>query len=107
MTRDPIQPLGEAIKDLMDERPRSCAYYHSWEYQANRTESSKLDHKMRKILGKKTMKKIWNLYSRIDQLDGELQAGIQDSCYELGFNDALQLANQIDETGKGHRTIFN
>lgn len=68
MTRDPIQSLGDSIKDMLDERPKSCAYYYSWEYQANRTESLKLEHKIRKILGEKTVKRIWSLYSRIEQL---------------------------------------
>lgn len=107
MARDSIQPLGNAIKNLMDDRPSSCDYYHSWEYQKNREKSSELDRKLRKRLGEKTWRTIWPYISEIDRLQGELHAGLTKSCYELGFNDALQLANQIDETGKGHRTIFN
>ncbi|WP_298202132.1 hypothetical protein [Desulfosporosinus sp.] len=104
---DPIKPLGEAIKEMLDDRTCSCDYYRSWEYMKNREKASELDRKIRKRLGEKTWRTIWPFISEIDHLQGELHAGLTRSCYELGFNDALQLANQIDEAGKGRRTIFN
>lgn len=105
--QEAIKPLGEAIKEMLGDRPASCSYYHSWEYQDNRSKSLELDRRISKCLGEKTWRKIWPYIFRIDSLQGEMLAGLTKSCYELGFNDALQLANQIDETGKGHRTIFN
>ncbi|MCO5384425.1 MAG: hypothetical protein M0T74_13680 [Desulfitobacterium hafniense] len=107
LDQEAIKPLEEAINEMLDDRPSSCGYYHSWEYMKNREKSTELDRKIRKRLGEKAWLNIWPYISEIDSLNGELHAGLTRSCYKLGFNDALQLANQIDETGKGRRTIFN
>ena len=107
MDRDPIQPLGEAIKEMINERPRSCEYYHSWEYEDNRRKHSELIDKIRSRIGKKLCKRIWNDYFDVEQLEGELHAGLQESSYRLGFADALQLRNQLNGAAKGHMNIFN
>jgi len=103
---DPAQPLAEAIKELIDERPHSCDYYYSWEYEENRQKHSALIDKIFKMIGKKLRKKIWKDYFDIESLEGELHGGLQESSYRLGFNDALQLANQLNEAGRGQLNIF-
>ncbi|HWQ42263.1 MAG TPA: hypothetical protein VN456_09545 [Desulfosporosinus sp.] len=103
---DPAKPLGEAIKDLLDERIQSCAYYHSWEHEKNTEKSSIIVRKIEKRIGKKLWKQIFRDYLHLEQLQGELHAGLAESCYRLGFEDGLQLANQISEAGKGHLSIF-
>ena len=103
---DPAKPLGEEIKDLLDERVYSCDYYHSWEYEENRRKHLALIDKIFNRIGKKLRKKIFRDYLDAEQLEGELHTGLQESCYRLGLNDALQLANQINEAGKGHLNIF-
>jgi hypothetical protein len=106
--QDPIKSLGEAMKELMDDRPTSCAYYHSWEYEDNRSKSLVLDHKIRKCLGEKTWrKKVFRYTQEIDQLDGEMIAGVQESCYRLGFADALLLTGEIGRAKEGLGNIFN
>lgn len=107
MDRDPIQSLGEAIKDMLDERPASCGYYHSWEYEENRRKHSELVNKIRNRIGKKLCKRIWEDYADVEQLEGELHAELSRSCYQLGFTDALVMARELDQVGEGHPTIFN
>jgi|GEM_PF-3162528 len=102
----PAKPLDEAIKELLDERVQSCAYYHSWEYEKNREKSSIIVSKIEKRIGKKLWKQIFRDYLQLEQLQGELHAGLAESCYRLGFADGLQLSNQINEAGKGHLNIF-
>ncbi len=106
ITRDPIQPLGEAIKEMLDDRISSCDYYHSSEYEENRRKHSELIGRIGNRIGKKLCKRIWKDYFDVESLEGELQAGLSESCYRLGFNDALQLANQLNEAGKGNLSIF-
>lgn len=107
MAKEPAQPLREAIKEMINDRPRSCEYYHSWEYEDNRRKHSDLIDKIRKRIGKKLCKRIWNDYFDVEQLEGELHAGLQESCYRLGFSDALMLARELDQAGEGHLTMFN
>ena len=104
---DPIQPLGDAIKEMINERPRSCTYYHSWEYEENRRKHSELIDRIRNRIGKKLCKRIWKDYFDVETLEGEFQASLSESCYRLGFTDALILSRELDQVGKGHRTIFN
>lgn len=104
---DPIRPLEEAVKEMVDDRTCSCDYYHSLEYIKNKEKSLELNRRIRLRLGEKTWRSIWPYISEIDHLQGELHAGLTKSCYSLGFNDALQLTNQIDEAKKGHLSIFN
>jgi len=105
--KDPIKPLEEAIKELLDGRTNSCEYYHSWEYEDNRSKSSALIKKIGDRIGKKLCRRIFSDYLDVEQLEGELQAGLQESCYRLGFSDALVLSRELDQVGKGHLTIFN
>lgn len=103
---DPAKPLGEAIKELLDERIQSCEYYYSWEYEKNSEKSSIIVSKIEKRIGKKLWKRIFRDYLQLEHLQGELHAGLAESCYRLGFAEGLQLANQISEAGKGHLNIF-
>jgi len=103
---DPAQLLGEVMKELIDERPRSCDYYYSWEYEENRRKHSESVDKIFKTIGKKLRKKIFKDYLDTENLDGLTIAGIQEPSYRLGFHDALQLANQLNEVGKGNLNIF-
>lgn len=103
---DSAKPLGKAIKELLDERVYSCDYYHSWEYEENRRNHLALINKIGKKIGKKLRKRIWKDYFDVESLEGELHGSLSESCYRLGFNDGLQLANQINEAGKGHLSIF-
>lgn len=107
MDRDPIQPLEEAIKEMINERPRSCDYYHSWEYEENRRKHSELIDRIGKRIGKKLCKRIFRDYFDVEQLEGELHAALSESCYRLGFTDALVMSRELDQVGKGHKTIFN
>ena len=107
MNQEHSQSLAQGIKDFLDDRPTNCDYYQSWEYRDNRDRHSVLIDKIFKRIGKKLRKRIFRDYLDMEQLEGELHAGLQESCYRLGFQDALQLANQLDEVGKGHLSIFN
>lgn len=103
----PIKPLGEDVEDFMNSRIPSCSYYNSIEYHENRKRSQELSHKIRKYLGERMWKEIYNYSFEKETLEGELHARLSESCYRLGFNDALQLVNQLNEAGKGHLNIFN
>lgn len=103
---DPAQSLGEAIKGMMEERPRSCEFYHSWEYDDNRRKHSELLNRIFKKIGKKLKKRIFKDYLDMEMLEGEFHGCLQDSSYRLGFHDALFLAREMDQAGKGQLTIF-
>ena len=83
--QEAIKPLGEAIKEMLDDRTSSCDYYHSWEYTKNRERSPELDRKIRKCLGDKVWRDIFKYISEISELEGELHVGLTNSCYKLGF----------------------
>lgn len=103
---DPPKPLGEAIKELLDDRPHSCDFYHSQAYEDNRSKQLVLIGKIERRIGKKLCNRIFKDYFDVELLEGEFHAGLQESAYRLGFSDGLQLANQINEAGKGHLNIF-
>lgn len=105
--KDPIMPLEDEIKEFVNNRIHSCSYYHSPEYHENRKKALKLDHKIRKCLGKKKWKEIWNYSFDIDSLDGEMYGRVAESCYRLGFADAVVMSRELNQVGKGHQTIFN
>ncbi|MCO5384616.1 MAG: hypothetical protein NHB14_01440 [Desulfosporosinus sp.] len=105
--RDPIKALGEDIEELLNDRIPSCGYYHSQEYRDNCKKSLELDRKIRKCLGEKEWKKIFKYSFEIDHLNGELQSSLSESCYRLGFEDALILAREMNQVGKGNSSIFD
>ena len=105
--REPIKSLGEDIKELLNDRIPSCGYYHSPEYRENRRKSLELDRKIRKCLGEKAWRKIFKYSSEIEHLNGELHASLSESCYRLGFVDALILARGMNQVGKGNSSIFD
>ena len=104
--KDPAKPLGEAIMEMIEERPYACDYYHSWEYDENRRKHSELLNRIFKKIGKKLKKRIFKDYLEMESLEGMFHAELQESSYKLGFNDALQYANQLNEAGKGNLNIF-
>lgn len=105
--QDPQKSLGEAVEEMLDDRTTHCDFYYSLEYRDNRDKHSTVLRKIENRIGKKLWRKIFRDYLNLEQLEGEFQAELARSCYKLGFNDALQLANQIEETGRGRKTIFN
>lgn len=104
--KEPAKPLSESIRELLDERVYACDYYHSWEYEENKNKTISLVRKIEKRIGKKLWRRIFKDYLNLEMLQGENIAQIQESCYRLGFNDALQLVNQLHEAGKGQLNIF-
>jgi hypothetical protein len=104
---DPKKPLGEAIKEMLNDRTSSCDYYYSWAYEENRRKHSELIDRIGKRIGKKLCKRIWKDYFDVESLEGEFHAALSESCYRLGFTDALILSRELDQVGEGHKTIFN
>lgn len=100
------KPLDVAIKELMDDRVYSCGYYSSPEYEENKEKASILLRRIEEGIGEELWKQVFKDYLALEHLQGELHAGLSESCYRLGFNDALRLAREMDQACKGHLNIF-
>lgn len=107
MYGEPIKSLEEAIKEVIDDRPASCSYYHSWKYEGNRRRHSRLIKKIGNRMGKKMCRRIFSDYLEVEQLEGELHADLQRSCYRLGLNDAFFLMGEIERAKNGLPSIFS
>lgn len=106
-TNDDSLSLKECVSWLYDERSGACDYYVSGEYDSHVAKSIALDEKLKKRLGKKQWRKFYWYISGIDEVTGEKLAGLQDSCYKRGFNDALLLVGELERAKNGLPTIFN
>lgn len=106
-TSDPVQTLEESLNEMVQERVRNNEYYHSPEYQGNRDKSLAISRKIRKRIGKKKMKEIWDDCFDSEQLEGELHSGLSESCYRLGFMDALRLSQQLHEIERARPGVFD
>lgn len=106
-TDDDSLSLNECIRELFDERSGACDYYRSGDYWRHLDKALELYRKMEKRLGKEQWKKISWCISGIDEIHGEQLAGLQESSYKRGFNDALILVGELERAKNGLPTIFN
>jgi len=104
---DDAPTLAECMRGLVDERSRACDYYKSEDYQRHLGEVRALDRKLKERLGEKQWRRLFWYVSGIDAIHGEQLAGLQDSCYERGFNDALIMMGEFERAKNGLPTIFN
>lgn len=106
MEREQEETFSESIKELFWTRSRTCDYYVSGDYGRHVEESLALDHEIRERLGDQ-WQELYDQFSGIDAIHGEQLAGLQKSCYERGFADALILSGEIERAKSGLPTIFN
>ncbi|WP_407308782.1 hypothetical protein [Desulfosporosinus sp. SB140] len=99
--------LKDCIMNLFDERSGECDYYKSGDYGRHVDKAILLDKKLRKQLSKKQLKKLWWYISGVDAVTGEKLAGLQESSYKRGFNDALILMGEIERAKNGLPSIFS
>ncbi|AFM41934.1 hypothetical protein Desaci_3026 [Desulfosporosinus acidiphilus SJ4] len=104
--KEPARPLSEAIRELMEERPRSCDFYHSWEHDENLRKHKAITDRIFNKIGKALRKRIFKDYLEMEMLEGEFQAELQMSSYKLGFTDALLLMGEIERAKNGQNSIF-
>jgi len=102
-----VETISKLIEELFWERSRACDYYVNGDYDRHSDKSRALDKKLKERLGKKRWEKLWWYISGVDAVHGEKLAGLQDSCYKRGFNDALLLMGEIERAKNGLPSIFS
>ena len=101
-----IRTFEENIAELFDARNHACSYYSSREYDEIQEKAHQYDRRIRRKLGKKLFRKIWDEFYGMDELHGQALAALEESAYRRGFTDALFLSGQIRRAEQGLPSIF-
>lgn len=101
------QTFEESIEMLFDERTNNCSYYQSRKYDEIHDKVKELDLKLKKKLGKKKYRQLWDIRYGLEDIYGQELGEVERSAYRRGFADALFLSGEIRRAEQGLPTLFS